>query len=125
VPVQFNHTIAFSRDNVAAATFLAEMLGLKPPVPYGPFMVVEDANGASVDFMNADDPAWAHYAFLVTDEEFDGILSRIRERGIEYWADPHQNEPGEINHNDGGRGLYFEDPDGHLLEAITRPYGSG
>jgi catechol 2,3-dioxygenase-like lactoylglutathione lyase family enzyme len=123
--VQFNHTIAFARDNVAAATFLAEMLDTLPPTRYGPFMVVEDANGASIDFMNADEPTWAHYAFLVTEPEFDEIFGRIRERELPYWADPHKNEPGAINTNDGGRGVYFEDPDGHLLEAITRPYGVG
>ena len=66
-----------------------------------------------------------HYAFLVSDEEFDQIFGRIRERKLEYWADPFKQRRGEINRNDGGRGVYFDDPDGHLLEVLTRPYGSG
>ncbi|RWE87608.1 VOC family protein [Mesorhizobium sp.] len=66
-----------------------------------------------------------HYAFLVSETEFDEIFGRIRERDLPYWADPGRTQPGEINHHDGGRGVYFEDPNGHLLEIITRQYGSG
>jgi catechol 2,3-dioxygenase-like lactoylglutathione lyase family enzyme len=66
-----------------------------------------------------------HYAFLVGEEDFDAAFGRIRTQDLPYWADPGQSQPGVINHRDGGRGLYFEDPDGHLLEIITRPYGSG
>ena len=66
-----------------------------------------------------------HYAFLVSESEFDAIFGRVRARGLDYWADPAQSRQGEINHHDDGRGFYFEDPDGHLLEIITRPYGSG
>ena len=105
------------------------MLGLTaPPATFGPFTVVATDNGVSLDFITAG-PEWniepQHYAFLVAEEDFDGIFSRVTGAGLEYWADPHQGQPGEINHHDGGRGFYFEDPDGHLLEAITRPYGSG
>jgi catechol 2,3-dioxygenase-like lactoylglutathione lyase family enzyme len=63
--------------------------------------------------------------FLVSEEEFDDAFARIKALGIDIWADPMQKKPGEINHNDGGRGVYFKDPDGHFLELITRPYGSG
>ena len=66
-----------------------------------------------------------HYAFQVSEPEYDQIFCRIRKRSLQYWADPAQEQCGEINHHDGGRGVYFEDPDGHLLEVITRPYGSG
>ncbi|MDQ3274002.1 MAG: VOC family protein, partial [Actinomycetota bacterium] len=66
-----------------------------------------------------------HYAFLVSDRKFDEIFGRIRERKLSYWADPYHREPDEINTRDGGRGLYFDDPDGHNLEILTRPYGSG
>ncbi len=66
-----------------------------------------------------------HYAFLVSEEDFDEAFRRIGEQKLSYWADPGLRRPGEINRNDGGRGAYFEDPDGHLLEIITRPYGSG
>jgi catechol 2,3-dioxygenase-like lactoylglutathione lyase family enzyme len=124
--VQLNHTIVFAHDRSASATFLADILGLERPTSYGPFMVVEVANGASLDFMQTSgEIPWQHYAFLVGEDEFDEIFGRIRARGLPYWADPHHSEPGEINHHDGGRGVYFEDPDGHNLEIITRPYGSG
>ena len=66
-----------------------------------------------------------HYAFLIDEDDFDQIFGRISGRGLDYWADPGLNRQGEINRNDGGRGVYFRDPDGHLLEVITRPYGSG
>jgi hypothetical protein len=66
-----------------------------------------------------------HYAFLVSETEFDEILGRITQRGLPYWADPGRHHPSEINHNDGGRGVYWDDPNGHFLEIITRPYGSG
>ncbi len=123
--VRLNHTIVWCRDNRASSAFLTEMLGLAPAVPFGPFMVVEVANGVSLDFHAIDgDIAAQHYAFLIDEDEFDAIFGRISARGRDYWADPGQNRPGTINRNDGGRGVYFADPDGHLLEIITRPYGS-
>jgi catechol 2,3-dioxygenase-like lactoylglutathione lyase family enzyme len=122
--VQLNHTIVHARDKRESATFLSGILGLPEPTPYGPFLVVEAANGVSLDFI--EEPGEPqHYAFLVTEEEFDAIFDRITERGLTYWADPARRRPGEINTNDGGRGLYWEDPSGHFLEIITRPYGSG
>ncbi len=124
--VELNHTIVAARDRRAAADFLAEVLGLAAPTPFGPFMVVEVANGVSLDFADADGEVTPqHYAFLVSESDFDEIFGRIRARGLSYWADPARRRPGEINHNDGGRGVYFPDPDGHFLEIITRPYGSG
>lgn len=66
-----------------------------------------------------------HYAFLISEADFDTVFGRIKDRGLDYWADPRGGRPGEINHNDGGRGVYFRDPDGHYLEMITRPYGGG
>jgi catechol 2,3-dioxygenase-like lactoylglutathione lyase family enzyme len=124
--VDFNHTILSTRDSKASADFLAGILGLPPPRRWGPFYMVTTANDANLDYMNTDgEIARQHYAFLVGDAEFDAIFSRIRERKLTWWADPGRNKPGEINDHDGGRGLYFEDPNGHLLEIITRPYGSG
>jgi catechol 2,3-dioxygenase-like lactoylglutathione lyase family enzyme len=126
VSVQLNHTIVWCRDKRNSATFLTQVLGLAGPTRFGPFQVVELGNGVSLDFHDTDgDIAPQHYAFLTGEEEFGQIFERIRERGLQYWADPGQHRAGQINHNDGGRGLYFEDPDGHLLEVITRPYGSG
>ena len=124
--VQLNHTIVWCRDKRSSAAFLTEVLGLPKPSRFGPFLVVELANGVSLDFHDTDgEIASQHYAFLIRESEFDEIFARLRERGLEYWADPGQKRAGAINHNDGGRGMYFEDPDGHLLEVITRPYGSG
>jgi catechol 2,3-dioxygenase-like lactoylglutathione lyase family enzyme len=124
--VQLNHTIVLVHDKSASATFLADILGLEPPRRDEPFMVVELANGTSLDFMDTTDQTpWQHYAFMVGEDEFDEIFGRIRDRALPYWADPHHSQAGEINHRDGGRGVYFDDPDGHNLEIITRPYGSG
>jgi catechol 2,3-dioxygenase-like lactoylglutathione lyase family enzyme len=122
--VRLNHTIVQCRDKQRSATFLTEILGLPESKQYGPFLVVELDNGASLDFDETDDDVHIqHYAFLIGEDDFDEIFGRIRERRLEYWADPFKSRPGEINHNDGGRGVYFDDPDGHLLEIITRPYG--
>ena len=124
--VEFNHTIVHARDRMSAAGEVAEILGLDAPSTYGPFAVVELANGASLDFMDETaDFDGQHFAFLVGEEEFDQIQQRLRERGKQWWADPFKNRPGEVNTNDGGRGLYWEGPDKHWLEIITRPYGSG
>ena len=124
--VNFNHTIVYAHDSRASATFLAEVLGLPAPTRWGPFQVVTTHNDANIDFMDADGEITPqHYAFLVSESEFDGIFDRVRERSLPYWADPAQDQGGEINHHDGGRGFYFEDPNGHFLEVITRPYGSG
>lgn len=124
--IQFNHTILYARDSRTSAAFLAEILGLPAPVHWGPFEMVQTANGANLDYLDTeDDIAPQHYAFLVSEAEFDAIFERIRDRKRSYWADPGQTRQGEINRHDGGRGLYFEEPNGHLLEIITRPYGSG
>jgi catechol 2,3-dioxygenase-like lactoylglutathione lyase family enzyme len=126
MPVQLNHTIVRVRDKRESAAFLAEILGVAEPTTYGPFVVVEVDNDVSLDFLDesgAGSPQ--HYAFLVGESEFDEVFGRIRERDLPYWADPFKQRPGEINTNDGGRGVYWEDPSGHFLEIITRPYGSG
>jgi catechol 2,3-dioxygenase-like lactoylglutathione lyase family enzyme len=124
--IQLNHTIVYAQDSRTSAAFLSEILGLPAPTRFGPFLVVETANGVSLDFLEAEDEIEPqHYAFLVSEGEFDEIFGRIRQRGLPYWADPGRARSGEINHGDGGRGVYFQDPNGHLLEILTRPYGSG
>lgn len=124
--VQLNHTIVWCSDKEKSATFLTEMLGRPRPSRFGPFLVVELENGVSLDYHDSEgEIAPQHYAFLIGEQDFDAIFARIRERGLQYWADPGRTRPGEINRHDGGRGMYFKDPDGHLLEVITRPYGSG
>lgn len=124
--VKLNHTIIHSRDKRASAAFLAEILGLPAPVPFGPFLGVQVGNEVTLDFLDAEgEPiSMQHYAFLVSDAEFDQAFSRIRARELRYWADPGRSREGEINTHFGGRGLYFQDPSGHLMEIITRPYGS-
>lgn len=123
---QLNHTIVWCADQVKSAAFLAEMLGRPTPTRFARFDVVELDNGVSLDFASAEGPIRSqHYAFLIGEADFDSVLGRIRARGLDHWADPGRKRPGEINRNDGGRGVYFPDPDGHLLEVITRPYGSG
>jgi catechol 2,3-dioxygenase-like lactoylglutathione lyase family enzyme len=124
--VQLNHTIVYAKDKRTSAEFLAELLGLPAPTPFGPFLTVQVDNDVTLDFMDVDtDIETQHYAFLVGEDDFDEIFGKIRDRGMNYWADPFHHHPGEINTNDGGRGVYFDDPDGHRLEIITRPYGSG
>lgn len=125
MPVQLNHHIVHARDAEAAAAYVADVLGVAPPTPFGPFQVVELANGVSLDFMPAAEEHIhpGHYAFLVSDEEFDEIFGRIQASGVDFWADPHQRHPGEINHDWGGRGVYWSDPDGNWLEILTVPYG--
>lgn len=121
--VQLNHTIVHARDKKESATFLAEILGLPSPVEVGPFLAVEVTNDVTLDFMDsdADKIVGEHYAFLVDDDEFDEIFGRIKERGMTYWAEPGRSRPGEINTRWGGRGVYFDDPNGHYLEILTRP----
>ena len=124
--VTLNHHIVHARDPEASARFLTEILGLPEPTRFGPFIVVATANGASLDFMGTDDEKYLvpnHYAFLVSEDEFDEIFGRIQERELEYFADPAGKEPGEIYHHFGGRGVYWADPDGHWLEILTVPYG--
>jgi catechol 2,3-dioxygenase-like lactoylglutathione lyase family enzyme len=122
---QFNHTIVWCRDKQQSSALLARILGIPPAKPFYNFMMVQLANGVSLDFMNTAEPIAAqHYAFLIEESEFDATFSRIRDEGLSYWADPMKSRPNEINHSDGGRGVYFEDLNGHLFEVITRPYGS-
>ena len=127
MPVQLNHTIVHAKDKHESARFLVEILGLPAATSFGPFLVVQVANDVSLDFAGTDHgPVHPqHYAFLVGEADFDEIFGRIKERALPYWADPFHRRPGEINHNDGGRGVYWDDPNGHTLEIITRPYGSG
>jgi catechol 2,3-dioxygenase-like lactoylglutathione lyase family enzyme len=123
---KLNHTIVWCQDQEKSAKFLSEILGLPPPRRFLGFLVVDLANEVSVDYLPAEagEPiALQHLAFLVSEEEFDGALERVRERTTEIWADPAKRQPGRINRHFGGRGVYFEDPNGHLFEIITTPYG--
>lgn len=128
MPAKLDHHIVHARDPEASARFLSELLDLPAPTRFGPFHVVRTSNGVSLDYIGTDDPKYLvpnHYAFLVSEDEFDAIFARIRARGLDWFADPAGKTKHEINRHDGGRGLYWADPDGHWLEIITRPYGSG
>lgn len=123
--VELNHTIIHARDNRESAEFFAGLLGLEITAEWGPFIAVELSNGVTLDFATipAESIAPQHYAFLVSEEEFAAAYAQITKRGIEHYADPQRRHPGVINHNDGGRGVYFIDPAGHFMELITVPYG--
>ena len=125
--IKLNHTIVHSSDKRASAEFFASLFNRPAPVAFGPFLDVEVDNEVTLAFLDADgmEVQMQHYAFLVSEQEFDQIFDRVKERGMTYWADPHMEQKGKINRHDGGRGVYFQDPSGHLLEIITRPYGSG
>jgi catechol 2,3-dioxygenase-like lactoylglutathione lyase family enzyme len=124
--VELNHSIVWCHDAAASAVFLADILGRPAPRAFLHFMVVDLDNHVSLDFMAKDGTiALQHYAFLIDDAAWDAAFARIEASGIAYWADPARTRPGETNRHYGGKGVYFEDPNGHLLEIITRPYGDG
>jgi catechol 2,3-dioxygenase-like lactoylglutathione lyase family enzyme len=127
MPVELNHTIVAARDAETSARWFAELFGVDAPQHYGHFWQVSTANGVGLDFASQGegDVAGQHYAFLVGEDDFDAIYGRVVALGLDHWADPQQRHPGEINRHDGGRGVYFLSNDGHYLEIITRPYGSG
>lgn len=121
---ELNHTIVQSRDKKVGAAFLTGLLDLPDATPFGPFMVVQTGNGVSLDY--ADDPdakGGQHYAFLLTDDEFDAAFARLQDQGVPYGPSPWERDTGKINTNDGGRGVYFDDPTGHVMEFLTVPYG--
>ncbi|MFB6961055.1 VOC family protein [Streptomyces sp. NPDC056309] len=119
----FNHTIIASKDREESARFFRELLEVRAAPSWGPFTNIQLADGVLLQF--AEPPVeiqMQHYAFLVDDDLFDRAYQRLRDQGIEHWADPHMRLPGEINHEHGGRGVYVKDPAGHGIELITRPY---
>jgi catechol 2,3-dioxygenase-like lactoylglutathione lyase family enzyme len=124
LPIELNHLIVFARNKHESAQFIADILGLPPPRPFGMFLAVDLANRVTLDYAEPGiEFPMQHYAFLVSEDEFDASFARIRARGLAYQADPHGRRPMEINTNDGGRGVYFLDPSGHGMELLTVPYG--
>jgi hypothetical protein len=123
---RLDHTIVHSTDRFASARFLADLLDAPEPESFGPFAVLRMDNGVALDYAEhaaaGREFVPTHYAFLVTEDEFDAILARIQARELPYWADPRHTEPQVVNTLDGGRGLYLNDPDGHNLEFLTQPY---
>ena len=121
--IQLNHIIVPAKEKWASARFLAGILGLEVGPQWGPFVPLRTSNGVTIDFVDAENFATHHCAFLVSEDEFDAALARLRAGGIAHYADFMRKQAGEINHLYGGRGVYFDDPAGHLLELITQPYG--
>lgn len=120
--VKLDHMIVEARSKTESATFLAGMLGLPAPVALGKFAAVAIDHGLSIDFCDTEGEIRPqHYAFAVSEAEFDAVLDRVRGRGLAYWADPRATRPGEVDQRDGGRAIYFADPSGHWLEVLTKP----
>ncbi|MBB1254168.1 VOC family protein [Streptomyces sp. OF3] len=122
--VQLNHTVVYATDRQRSAQFLAAILGLEVGAPFGPFLPVDLGNGVTLDYYELrDEPVQSqHYAFLVPEAQFDAMIARLESAGVTYYADPGHTEPGRTNDLFGGRGAYFDYPDGHNMEIMTRPY---
>jgi catechol 2,3-dioxygenase-like lactoylglutathione lyase family enzyme len=118
--IELNHIIVPAHDKQESAEFIAGILGIEVGKPTGPFLPVTLGNNVTLDYMNRNTFHSHHCAFVVSEEEFDAAYERIREAGLTYWADPAHTEPGEINHHWGGRGVYFDDPNGHNMEILTK-----
>ncbi|HEU4327952.1 MAG TPA: VOC family protein [Roseiflexaceae bacterium] len=126
--VRFDHTLVASADKHRSARFFAAVFGLPEPVEAGFFVAVTLGDGALMSFAQAPPGAeihGQHYAFLVDEAVFDGVVARLEQQGIAYWADPRKSRPGQISSDGGARAVYFDDPDGHHLEARTCREGSG
>lgn len=120
--ITLNHTIVPTHDNVQSAQFYESIFGFEFIKVWGSFAVVKVNNTLTLDFMNDSEFSRLHYAFKVSEDQFDQILKRIQQQGLVFGSGPSSVNDGKINHNDGGRGVYFPDPNGHILEIITRDY---
>jgi len=121
MPITLNHTIVPSHDKDGSARFFARIMGLDVPGAFGHFVQVRVNGDLALDWDNRASFDGHHYAFLVNDQEFDAIFGRIKDEGVRYGSQPNAPSNGEINTRRGGRGLYFADPDGHLMEIMTTP----
>ena len=115
-----DHTIVPASDKVASAEFFARVFGLTCGEPMGPFIPVQVNETLTLDFDNAQGFETHHYAFRISDEEFDTIFDRVKAEGIRYGSSPYDRGNMQINTRNGGRGFYFDDPNGHVLEVLTR-----
>ncbi|MFF7725451.1 VOC family protein [Streptomyces sp. NPDC008001] len=126
MPIRLDHTVVNSTHRFEGARFLTELLGVSEPEVNGPFAAIRLDNGVTIDyadhFIPADQIQMQHFAYHVSDEEFDAIFARVQERELPYWADPYHKQPQELNNMNGGRGFYVNDPDGHNLEFFTRTH---
>ena len=120
--ITLNHTIIASHNHVEGARFYQRIFGFEFVKQWGHFVVVKVNDTLTLDFMNQDAFSASHYAFKVSEQQFDEILSRLTEDKVVIGSGPQSLEDGQINTNDGGRGVYFKDPDGHVLEILTVDY---
>lgn len=122
--IKFDHTIVVSNDRSISATFFRSLFDLPEAPSWGPFTNVQLSDGTLIQF--AEPPVEniqpQHYAFHVTDNLFDAVVKRLSDGAVRYWADPHLTEESRINHHHNGRGVYFKDPAGHLMEVLTQSY---
>jgi catechol 2,3-dioxygenase-like lactoylglutathione lyase family enzyme len=118
--MELNHTIVPAHDKEASAQFFAGIFGLPYRGPHGHFAPVDVGNGLTLDFDDREAFESHHYAFLVSDEEFDGIYQRVTAADIRYGSEPGNQHNMQVNTRRGGRGFYFRDPNGHSLEVLTR-----
>ena len=125
MPLQLDHTNVPAYDKVKSAEFIALLFGLKYEGPWSHFALVKVNDTLTLDFDDSDDPRANHYAFLASDEEFDAILGRVRDEEVAFGSGPRSRTDGEINHNHGGRGFYFECENGHVWEVGTHAYVTG
>jgi len=119
--IRLDHTIVPARDKVASARFFAEIFGLAVKPGQDHFAQIQVNESLTFDFADETDPKGTHYAFHVSDPEFEAIFGRVKAKGIPYGSGPFSHTDGRINTRRGGRGFYFEDPNGHLLEVMTVP----
>ena len=119
--ITLNHTIVPARDKEAAARFFADIFGLSFTGVSGHFAPVRVNDTLTLDFDDAESFDVHHYAFHVGDAEFDAILGRVKAAGLAFGSTPWSLEDGRLNDWNGGRGVYFKDPDGHVLELMTVP----
>ena len=123
--MELNHTIVPAHDRDASARFYERVLGLELQPEFGHFRPIHIAGQSlTLDLLEQQSFDPHHYAFKVTDAEFDEIFGRVKAEGLTYGSGPFSSTDGQINTRDGGRGVYFRDPSGHLLELITRDYGA-
>ena len=121
--ITLNHTIIPSLDNVEAAKFYANIFGFDFIKEWGHFAVVKASSTLTLDFVTSEEKISSHhYAFKVNEQQFDEIFERIKSINLAYGSGPDTQDDGEINHLHGGRGVYFKDPSGHVLEMITTDY---
>lgn len=117
--IVLNHTIVPAHDKVASARFFARIFGLDYVGPHSHFAPVQVNEALTLDFDDRAGFDMHHYAFKVTEPEFDAIFGRVKDEGIPYGSGPRARTDMQINHRHGGRGVYFDDPNGHILEILT------